>query len=96
MELSLLQFFAAWVRGTLARVPHTSFVFGDAFSVDVSKVDAVYLFLMPDTYQKIRPKLEAELRPGTRVVTYVWPIPGWEPKTVDTKENRPPLYLYVV
>lgn len=95
VELSLLQFFAAWVRGKLSRVPGVSFRFGDAFSADLSQADGVYLFLMPDTYEKIRPKLEAELKPGTRVVTYVWPMPEWTAQKEDQQEGRPSLFLYV-
>lgn len=95
VELSLLQFFAAWIRGRLARVPGVSFRLGDAFSSDVSHADGVYLFLMPETYEKIRPKLEAELKPGARVVTYVWPMPEWKVAQEDQVEGKPALYLYV-
>lgn len=95
VELSLLQFFAAWVRGKLAGVLGVSFRLGDAFSADVSQADGVYLFLMPDTYEKIRPKLEAELKAGARVVTYVWPVPGWTAQQEDRIEGKPALFLYV-
>lgn len=95
VELSLLQFFAAWVRGKLSRVPGVSFRLGDAFSADVSQADGMYLFLMPDTYEKIRPKLEAELKSGARVVTYVWPMPGWTAQQEHRVEGKPVLFLYV-
>ncbi len=95
VELSFAQFFAAWIRGKLAGVPGVSFRLGDAFSADVSGADGVYLFLMPDTYEKIRPKLEAELKPGAHVVTYVWPMPGWAPQKTDSVEGKSALYLYV-
>ncbi len=95
VELSLAQFFAAWVRGKLSDVPRDSFWLGDAFAADVSQADGVYLFLMPDTYEKIRSKLEAELKPGARVVTYVWPMPGWTTVMESRAENRPALFLYV-
>ena len=52
------------------------------------------MFLMPETYEKIRPKLEKELKPGARVITYVWPIPGWTPDVVDEVEGSQKIYLF--
>ncbi len=101
VELSLLQFFAAWVRGAAnggsvaGAGGNLRFRLGDAFSADLSQADAVYLFLMPETYAKLRPKFERELKPGAKVVTYVWPMPEWEAERVDEKEGKPTLYLYI-
>lgn len=94
VELSLIQYLAAQIRRVLTRSWNVRFTFGNAFHYDLHDADALYLFLMPDTYEKIRPKLEAELKPGARVVTYVWPIQGWEPSVVDEHPNAPRLYLY--
>ncbi len=88
VELSLLQWLVAKVQGG------ARFELADVFYYDLSGYDAVYMFLMPETYEKIRPKLEQELKPGARVVTYVWPIEGWEPELVNTHEGAPNLYLY--
>jgi SAM-dependent methyltransferase len=95
VELSLLQFLAANVRRVLTRSWNVRFTFQNAFSYDLHDADAVYMFLMPETYEKLRPKLETELKPGARVVSYVWPIQGWEPSVVDEIENGPRLFLYV-
>ncbi len=94
VELSIAQWFAAQVRRVLTRSWNTRFVLGNAFSYDLRDADAVYVFLMPETYQKLRPKLEAELKPGARVLSYVWPIEGWTPATVDECEGASRLYLY--
>lgn len=94
VELSLVQYLAAQIRRVLTRSWNVRFVFGNAFNHKLHDVDALYMFLMPDTYEKIRPKLEAELKPGARVVTYVWPIQGWEPAAVDEHPKAPRLYLY--
>jgi hypothetical protein len=53
------------------------------------------MFLMPETYKKMRDKLTHELATGARVITYVWPIPGWTPSYVDHVEGSPDLYVYV-
>lgn len=94
IELSLLQFLVAWIQTKLSGLKNVSIKFGNAFNQDLSKVDALYMFLMPETYAKIRPKLEKELKSGARVVTYVWPIAGWEADEVDEVEGRQKIYLY--
>lgn len=50
-----------------ARVIRASF-----YDVDLSDADVVTLYLLPETNAKLRPKLERELKPGSRVVTHVF------------------------
>lgn len=94
VELSIAQWLAAQVRRVVTRSWNTRFVLGNAFAYDLRDADAVYVFLMPETYEKIRPKFEAELKPGARVLSYVWPIEGWTPEVVDERPNAPRLFLY--
>lgn len=54
------------------------FIHGNMFDVDVSQADVVTMYLTTGANEKVRPKLERELRPGTRVVTHDFSIPGWE------------------
>lgn len=95
VELSLLQYFVAILQ---ARISGSSahYKFQNVFSYDLKNTDAIYMFLMPETYEKIKVKLKQELRPGTRVVTYVWPIPGWKPETISKQEDQLDLYLYTI
>jgi SAM-dependent methyltransferase len=50
----------------------------DFSDVDLDDADVVFAYLSPATLQRLRPRFEA-LRPGTRVVTTGYAIPGWEP-----------------
>lgn len=93
VELSVLQYGVGWLQNRLAG-SGVKMKLENAFKHDLSTYDAIYLFLMPDTYEKIRPKLEAELKPGARVISYVWPIPGWKEEKLDELEGAPKLYLY--
>ncbi len=95
VELSIIQWIAAQIRRIITRSWNTRFVLGNAFAYDLRDADAVYLFLLPETYEKIRPKLEAELKPGARLVSFVWPIPDWNPTKVDEMPGAAKLYLYV-
>ncbi|TAL51086.1 hypothetical protein EPN81_00935 [Patescibacteria group bacterium] len=93
VELSILQYGIGWLQNRLAG-SGVKMKLENAFKHDLTGYDALYLFLMPETYQKIRPKFEAELKPGARVVSYVWPIPEWEASKVDELEGAPKMYYY--
>lgn len=58
-----------------------TFVRQDLFRTDVSKATVVTLYLLPDTVNMLSPKLQGELRPGTRVISHDYPIAGWLPET---------------
>jgi hypothetical protein len=68
-------------------------VWGNFFHVDLSEATIVTLFLTQGTNQRLTSKLLSELKPGTRIVSYVWTFDGWTPKSRDMS-NR--LALYVV
>jgi cyclopropane fatty-acyl-phospholipid synthase-like methyltransferase len=56
----------------------------DAFTVDVSSATVVTLYMLPDFNAKLRPILDRQLKPGTRVVSHDFDIPGWVPDKVET------------
>lgn len=51
---------------------------GDVFKEDFSQASVVTLYLLPDLNQQLRPRLLA-MKPGTRVVSYMWDMGEWEP-----------------
>jgi SAM-dependent methyltransferase len=57
----------------------------DLFTTDISDATVITLYLLPSLNVKLMPKLKAELRPGTRIVSHSFDMMGqWEPeKTVD-------------
>jgi SAM-dependent methyltransferase len=95
VELSVPQVIAALIRNWLAKT-HVKIKWANLFEVDFFEADIVYLFLMPEIYAKIKPKLERELKPGARVVSYVWPIVGWKPQKIDQIDGKLKLYLYEI
>ena len=70
----------------------TKFVFNNFFHVNLSDADIVTLFLLEPTNIRLKDKLEDELKPGTRVVSYKFTFPGWKLKKKDAKDK---IYLYV-
>ena len=68
----------------------TEFIEASFFDVDFSDATVMALYLLPDTLEKLRPEFEAQLEPGTRIVTHDFRIAGWEPvaeKQVPTPED---------
>jgi predicted RNA methylase len=74
---------------------------GDMFSVNLTSADVVFLYLTTSANEKIRPKMETELRKGVRVVSHDYEIVGWRPLKVENFCENPKLgypshtiYLY--
>jgi tRNA G37 N-methylase Trm5 len=70
---------------------------GDFYRVSVNNADVVTLYLLTETNAILRPKLERELKPGSRVVAHDFPVPGWAPKKViyvRFKDGVHKIYLY--
>ena len=62
------------------------FVQGDLFQQDLSKASVVTLYLLPSLNVKLRPKLFAEVRPGTRVVSNAFDMGDWKAdRTLNVK-----------
>ncbi len=75
------------------------FIHDDIFNIDLSPADVVTLFLTVNGVEQLRPKLERELKPETRVVSYIYPILGWNKEkeiTIKAGYSRGsyPIYLY--
>ena len=51
----------------------------DIFKTDLAKADVVTMYLLPEVNMMARPKLLAELRPGSRVVTHDYHFEDWLP-----------------
>jgi len=64
---------------------------GDMFKTDLSQADVVTLYLTTSANDKVKPKLEAELKPGARVVSHDYEILGWRPVKIDNFCENPRL-----
>jgi SAM-dependent methyltransferase len=77
---------------------------GDALIADVSGATVITLYMLPSFNERLKPVLERQLKPGTRVVVHDYPIEGWKPvkwEEMPLMDTRPEvtahkhvLYLY--
>lgn len=88
---------------TLARVAslglsdRVRIVHGDALKTDLTGADVVTLYLLTSSNERLRPVLEAQLKPGARVVSHDFEIRGWKPEQTEKMmvEGRPHMiYAY--
>jgi tRNA A58 N-methylase Trm61 len=73
----------------------------DMFTVNLTSADVVYLYLTTSANEKIKPKLENDLKKGARIVSHDYEIIGWRPMKVENFCENPTLgypshtiYLY--
>jgi len=68
----------------------------DLFQEDISDASVVTLYLLQSLNVKLRPKLLAELKPGTRIVSHAFDMADqWEPeKTQEVDGTR--IYMWTV
>ena len=74
-------------------------VHGNALRTNLSDADVVTLYLLTTGNEKLKPVLERDLRPTTRVVSHNFEIRGWKPVTVekiDVGGNPHKIFLYVI
>jgi SAM-dependent methyltransferase len=77
------------VNSTTARIQRLGLqgdarlIHADMMQVDLSPADVVTMYLATDSNEIIRPNLEKYLRPGARVVSHDYAVPGWKAKLVD-------------
>jgi len=57
---------------------------GDLFQTDIRPATVVTIYLLLSTNDRLRPLMEKDLRPGTRVVAHDIRIPGWEAAREET------------
>jgi cyclopropane fatty-acyl-phospholipid synthase-like methyltransferase len=65
-------------------VDRVSFRLQDAMAADVSEATVVTVYLLAASNVKLRPRLQAQLRPGSRIVAHNFGMGDWDPQTVDT------------
>lgn len=80
----------------------TRFVCADAVKSHIAPATVLALYLLPESLETLKPLFEKELRPGTRIVSHNYRIPGWDGRitaseVVPMSPGRPhKIYLYVM
>jgi len=72
----------------------------DALTVDLSSASVVTLYLLTEANLQLRPRLQTQLKPGSRVVSHQFGMGDWVPTRTETITDHLGttrlLYLWVI
>lgn len=71
----------------------------DMFETDLGDATVVMLYLSREMNLALRPKLQRELRPGSRIVSHMYDMGDWEPREivrVTSGGRERPVYLWQI
>ena len=72
------------------------FINADLFQTDISEATVVTLYLLSSLNQRLLPKLQSELKPGTRIVSHAFSMgEEWKPDAERTVNGKT-IYLWTV
>ena len=86
------------MRVWLTGLPNLHVQRGNFFQVSLEQAALAVCYLYPGAMTRLRPKFEAELRPGALVVSNAFAVPGWRPDVMKIVNGLFPgrIYLYSV
>ena len=85
----------SWENANQGEVANrVSFVVGDLFEADLSTATVIAVYLSPSIMKILEPKFRA-LKPGTRIVSHQFAMPGWKPDKRITIDQAA-VFLWIV
>ncbi len=86
-EISPVPLFFSRLRAFLSGYKNVKFVSEDMFKADFSKGDVFLTYLTMPLMADLKPKFDAELKPGAIVICNTFHVPGWTPVREETIQN---------
>jgi SAM-dependent methyltransferase len=94
IEIDPFRFLFSWFMVFLSgKAKMITVQYGNFFKYNLRDATVVTIFLFQPANNRLAEKFQHELRPGTRIVSYVWEMEGWEPLSYLPDER---IYLYIV
>ncbi len=67
----------------------------DILTVDFSAATVVTMYLLPDVNLQLRPKLQSQLKPGSRVISHAFDMGDWPADKVEQVLGRN-IYMWII
>ena len=95
-EISPVPWLYSLSRQFIAPVPNLSIHLSDLHRAPLVEATLVVCYLHPRAMADLKPSFEAELRPGSLVLSNTFAVPGWRPAAVLTADDlySTRVYLY--
>lgn len=96
LEISLPFYIICLLRQAFNKPADIKFKFKNLHKENLSAADVIYFFSIPHALTNdFLNKLKRELRPGAKVISYSFKLPGWAPSIIDKPTEKDlPVYLY--
>jgi hypothetical protein len=97
-EVSVLPWTFAKVRRMFGGPRNLEFRYGDFRRADLTDAALVSCYLTPPVMARLKPKLEAELKPGALVLCNTFAVRGWQPTAtaMARDRHRSEIFLYKI
>jgi len=98
LEIALPLYLFCKAKQFIAGKNNLVFRWKNLYKQNLSDADVIYFFGTPKPLAKrLKQKLEKELKHGAKVISYVFPIEGWDPKVIDKPSpNDVDIFLYEI
>lgn len=93
-ELSPLLYAITQLRIFFHGTNNASLRWRNFFRTDLSPATVVYCYLVPKAIEKLRNKFERELKQGTKIVSFAFPIKWLEPYATISGGGMPKVFFY--
>ncbi|OGZ34012.1 MAG: hypothetical protein A2Y98_00910 [Candidatus Portnoybacteria bacterium RBG_19FT_COMBO_36_7] len=81
-ELSPIVYLIGRLNLLFHRAKGAKLYFKNFYNQDLSEANVIFCFLSPHAMERLKPKFEKELKPGTKIISYSFSLHGWQPKEV--------------
>jgi cyclopropane fatty-acyl-phospholipid synthase-like methyltransferase len=97
-ELALTMYLWAKWKAIFRNTQNLKIKFKDIFKTDLSMANVIYVYGMPKPLaNRLFQKLSSELKPGTKIISYVFRIKGFIPQIIDKPHPRDcSIYVYEI
>ena len=91
IEINPILYYFSKFKKLFYRIDNVEIIRQDLWKIDLSQFDVLTLFFIAPKMEKLMKKIKTEMKPGSRVVSYAFRFPNWQPTKEDEKVR-----LYVV
>jgi len=97
LEIAFPLYLICKLRQFISGQKNINIKYKSLFKENLSQADVIYFFGIPKNIKnKLKQKLELEAKAGARIISYVFPIEGWQPLAVDKPSSKQvAIYLYI-
>ena len=94
IELSLPLYIISKIKVFFSRLQNIQVIYGNALKNDMSNYDVIYVFGLPETIsQKLEPKLQKEMKPSARMISYCFKM---DSEYFDEEKSKPNSESYAI